>query len=68
MTTANCPKCNGEMDEGRVSSGEDLRYLSNRQRGMIRSPTVIQKARACLNCGYIELYVDVAELKKKLTG
>lgn len=66
MTATPCPKCNGEMDEGRVSADQELRYLSNRQKGMLRSPTLIHRARACLTCGYIELYVDVAELKKKL--
>ena len=66
MMTANCPRCNGEMDEGRVSAGEDARYMSNRQTGMVRSPTRIQRARACLSCGYVELYLDPAELKKKI--
>ncbi len=62
----NCPKCNGEMDEGRASSGEGIRYVSNRQTGMIRTPTPMNRARACLSCGYVELYLDPAELKKKL--
>jgi len=66
MMTANCPRCNGEMDEGRVSAGEDFRYLSNQQTGMVRSLTRIQRARACLSCGFVELYLDPAELKKKI--
>ncbi len=67
MTPTNCPKCNNEMDEGHVSAGEELRYLSNRQTGMMRSLTVIRRARACPSCGYVELYLDPAELKKKIS-
>ncbi|MCA9873214.1 MAG: hypothetical protein H6659_16230 [Ardenticatenaceae bacterium] len=54
------------MDEGQARSEEELRYLSNRQTGMIRTTTPIRKARACLTCGYVELYLDPAELNKKL--
>jgi len=54
------------MDEGQAKSAEDLYYLSNRQTGMIRKPTPIRQARACLTCGYVELYLDPAELNKKL--
>jgi len=61
-----CPKCNAPMDEGQAKSAEDLYYLSNRQTGMIRKPTPIRQARACLTCGYVELYLDPAELNKKL--
>lgn len=66
MTSPNCPKCNGEMESGQVSAGEELRFVSSRQTGMVRSPTSIRKARACLNCGYVELYLDALELKKKI--
>jgi predicted nucleic-acid-binding Zn-ribbon protein len=61
-----CPKCSGDMDEGQVSVGEDLRYVSQRQKGMVRQPTPIVKAKACMQCGYIELYLDPAILKRKL--
>lgn len=64
--TAICPKCNGEMDEGRASADEGIRYVSNRQTGMIRTPTPMRRALACLTCGYVELYLDPAELKKKI--
>ncbi|MDL1896605.1 hypothetical protein FBQ82_10045 [Anaerolineae bacterium CFX7] len=66
MNNIQCPKCNGEMDEGRATADDDLRYVSNRQTGMMRALTPIRRARACLNCGYVELYLDVAELKKKI--
>ncbi len=64
--TTNCPKCNGEMDEGRASTGEEIRYVSNRQTGMMRTATLVRRARACLTCGYVELFLDPAELKKKI--
>lgn len=66
MTNTYCPKCHGEMDEGKIDAGENLRYVSNRQTGAFRSPTPIRKACVCLNCGYIELFLDAAELKKKI--
>ena len=68
METHHCPKCNEEMDEGRISlTGSDyLAYLSNKQTGMIRTATTITQARVCSNCGYVELYLDARELKKKI--
>lgn len=64
--TPNCPKCNREMDEGRVSAGEELRYVSNRQKGVLRATTPVRQTRACLTCGYIELYLDAAELHEMM--
>jgi len=54
------------MDEGKIDAGETLRYVSNLQTGAFRSPTPSRKARVCLNCGYIELFLDAAELRKKI--
>ena len=69
MDTHPCPKCNETMDEGRLSlTGSDyLAYLSNKQTGMIRKATMIQQARACLNCGYVEMYLDPKELKSRIS-
>ena len=65
MEHDNCPKCNGEMDEGQIS--EVLSYFSNNQTGMIRSSTQVNRARVCLTCGYLELYLqDVDKLKQKI--
>ena len=58
-----CPKCGGEMDEGRLTQ---TAYISNRQQGMIRQGTNISHARACVSCGYVELYVDPAELRARI--
>jgi hypothetical protein len=54
------------MDQGHATVGEAIRYVSDRQTGAIRSPTVVKSAKACLSCGYVELYLDPAELSRKL--
>ena len=69
METHPCPKCNEPLDEGFVSvTGSGFYgYVSRKQTGMLKSVTKINLARVCLNCGYVELYLDPNELKKKLT-
>lgn len=67
MEPYRCPKCNEPMDEGRLSAGNPIGYVSQKQTGMIRRPATIQLARACVNCGYVELYVDPNELKKNIS-
>jgi predicted nucleic-acid-binding Zn-ribbon protein len=68
MEEFRCPKCNEPMDEGRLSlSGSTAGYVSQKQTGMIRKPTEINRARACSNCGYVELYLDPKELKQKIS-
>ena len=68
MDTHPCPKCKHAMDAGRVSptGGELLVYVSEKQTGMVRQGTQINRGMACPNCGYVELYLDPAELKKRL--
>jgi predicted nucleic-acid-binding Zn-ribbon protein len=67
MDTAKCPKCEHAMDDGVVSpSSEGLGHLSKKQTGMLRAVTNIRVARACTNCGYVEMYLDPAELKKRI--
>ena len=69
METHICPKCNETMDDGTISwsgSGASA-YVSNKQTGMIRVPTQIKQAYACPNCGYVEIYLDPNELKKKIS-
>ena len=67
MATQSCPKCTHAMDEGRVSSTGSgfLGYVSDKQTGMLRQVTKISLGRACPNCGYVEMYLDPDELKKK---
>lgn len=47
METQPCPKCNGPMDEDRLSvTGSDyIGYVSNKQTGMLRTVTTAQRAR-----------------------
>ena len=68
MESHACPKCNESLDEGRISlTGSDyIAYVSNKQTGMIRTATTIKQARACPNCGYVEMYLDPKELKSRI--
>jgi hypothetical protein len=64
-TDETCARCGGPTDTGSVRD-EELRYLSDRQTGMMRRPTAISRARACIACGHVELFIDPAELRKNL--
>jgi hypothetical protein len=56
MESDRCPRCNEQMDEGHISfSGSPPGYVSDKQTGMLRRATTIKGARACPNCGYVEL-------------
>jgi predicted nucleic-acid-binding Zn-ribbon protein len=69
MEEYRCPKCNEHMDEGHISwAGSGATgYVSKKQTGMFRRATAIQLARVCMNCGYVELYLDPNELKKNIS-
>ena len=68
MEAYNCPRCNEPMDEGHISSsGSNAGYVSKKQTGMIRRAAVIKQARACMNCGYVEMVLDPNELKKNIS-
>ena len=68
MEEHSCPRCNVPMDEGHVSfSGSAAGYVSQKQTGMLRKAGTIKKARACPNCGYVELYLDPKELKQNIS-
>jgi predicted nucleic-acid-binding Zn-ribbon protein len=67
METTPCPKCNELMDEGRLSvSDGTIGYVSTKQKGVVRQVTVIEQARACPKCGYVELYLNPQTLKQRL--
>ena len=55
------------MDDGRVPKGLNLLsgYKSSSQKHFSFEIN-FEKARACLECGYVELYLDPEKLKKKL--
>lgn len=69
METHPCPKCNEPMDEGRLSlTGSGfLGYVSDKQTGMLRTVTKINQARACPNCGYVEIYLNPQELQQRIS-
>lgn len=70
MEISCCPKCNEPMDEGRLlpmNGSPALSYVSQKQKGMFIMSTSIDRVHACPNCGYVELYLDPKELKRRLT-
>ena len=67
METHLCPKCNEPMDEGSLTSSDQPGYVSRKQTGMLRTVTKISQARACTNCGYVEMYLDPKELKQRIS-
>jgi Pyruvate/2-oxoacid:ferredoxin oxidoreductase delta subunit len=53
------------MDQGVITGSEsEPRYVSDRQTGMFRQASPVNKAHVCLNCGYVEFYLDAEALKK----
>ena len=67
MEDYRCPRCNEPMDEGHLSFSDTAGYVSKKQTGMIRKAAKIKQARACTNCGYVEMYLDPNELKKNIS-
>lgn len=68
MEDYNCPRCNEPMDEGHLSfSGPTPGYVSKKQSGVLRKAATIKQARACPNCGYVELYLDPKDLKRNIS-
>ena len=67
METHLCPKCNEPMDEGSLTASDQPGYVSRKQTGMLRTVTKISQARACPNCGYVEMYLDPKELKQRIS-
>ena len=68
MEDYRCPRCNETMDEGYVGFRESSAvYVSNKQRGIFPKVALIRQARACPNCGYVELYADPKQLKKNIS-
>lgn len=65
MQNQQCPKCGGEMDAGKVQA-DGLMYYSDWQKKTFKLGILVDKARACLTCGYIELYLNAETLKKKI--
>jgi len=62
-----CPKCGSDnLDRGHMSTTYGIwGYRSDKQR-FLSFPINDIEAQVCLDCGYIELYVNAEKLKKKL--
>lgn len=61
------PQCNEVMDEGSLTASDQIGYVSKKQTGMIRTVTKISRARACPNCGYVEIFLDPKELRSRIS-
>ena len=62
-----CLKCGGDMDEGKLQGF--LHYISDNASANFWSlgPEVrVSRARACLVCGFLELYLDADALTQKI--
>jgi len=65
MTTKKCPKCGSEnIDEGSIG-GAVFGYKSHKQ-GLFSEPVKDFEATLCLDCGYVDFYINVDKIKKKL--
>lgn len=70
LNTAACTKCGGEMDEGKIKD-DKLWYTSLKSSMGFFSNTSsvkIHHVRACLSCGYLEMYLNPLELAKKIAA
>ncbi len=63
-----CPKCSGPMDRGRVCliGGQLLAYEPSS--APLHGSGYPRTALACLDCGYLELYVDPDEVRAAIAG
>ncbi len=65
-----CPKCGGPMDEGTLESA--AWYVSDHaQRPAFWSldpKVIIKRARVCVACGYIEMFLDPQQLQKYISA
>lgn len=65
MQNQKCPKCGGEMDAGKVQA-DGLMYYSDWQKKTFKLGILVDRAHACLTCGYIDLYLNPEALRKKI--
>ena len=62
-----CLRCGGKMDEGRIPS--PLKYFfgyKSTEQKHFSFETNVEKAKVCLECGHLELFVDPDVLKSKM--
>jgi len=64
-----CPKCSGALTDGIVLSSDGLFFMPHKQAAGkfgLRQTIRIARARACANCGYVELCLNPQELHAAL--
>ena len=69
-TPATCPKCSAALNEGIVLSSDGLFFMPHKQetgKFGLRKTVRIGQARACADCGYVELCLNAHELQAALT-
>lgn len=61
-----CPKCGGEMDAGAIQAL--VTYVSDKAKTtFLHMPGVqITRASVCLVCGYVEFYLNTADLERDI--
>lgn len=59
-----CPRCNGPVAYGEPRAYQSNLYFKPEYQGKRDMPPVIGRARACLRCGYVEFFLDPADLKE----
>ena len=65
MENKKCSRCGSKnIDEGSIG-GAFFGYKSHKQ-GLFSEPVKDFEAKLCLDCGYVEFYINVDKLKRKL--
>ncbi len=71
VTESRCPKCKGEMDEGKMTPplGFGFAYVSDNwsKRFLSIGGVPVTRAKACYRCGHIKFYLDPDALRKHIT-
>jgi predicted nucleic-acid-binding Zn-ribbon protein len=65
LLNENCSKCGSKNIDWGSNGGIGFGYKSHSQ-GLFSEPVKEFKANICLDCGYLELYINVEKLKGKL--
>jgi hypothetical protein len=66
MSDYQCPKCGGPMEPGGASCSKGYFLFKAESQGIRDRTTPIGKARACLQCGHVELFLDPGQLRQNL--
>ena len=70
MEKRKCVRCQHEMDDGEMflSDAVAFGYMSAHPNAANQRGIRVKMAHACPNCGFLELYLDPEEVKKRITG